>query len=354
MPTMARMDWSMRTRPIRRATCALAVVGISATLAVTTSTSAAAVDGPIPDDGLPPVVIDAPPVVSERTEILEAGVSGMVAGSIDTFPQIDAQVLAFAEHDGVIYVGGKFTRVDFRAGGSADQPYLAAFDLESGSWIDSFRPALDGAVWDLKMLPDGRLVVGGQFTNVNGAPSTEALAFIDPVSGQVTGDQLGIRLTGSSNRSLVRTFDIEGDFLYLAGNFTRVTDTTGQERSTGQIARMRLSNGRVDGAFLPDVGGIVFDVDAHLDRVYIAGNFLYVNDVFSSGLGIVFASNGELVPDLEPWVRVDSNVNRNYQQAVMAFDDEVWQTGSQHNRQVYRWDDYSLIRSWISDPWGDG
>lgn len=323
--------------------------------AFSSASDVAAVDGPIPDEGLPPVVIDAPAVVSERTEILEAGVTGMVSGSIDTFPQVDAQVLAFAEHNDRIYVGGKFTDVRFRAGGSADQPFLAAFDRETGAWIDTFRPDLNGAVWDLKMLDDGRLAVGGQFTNVNGETDTNAFAFLDPDTGAVApGPRVRLRLTGSSNRTLVRAFDVDGDFLYLSGNFTRITGSDGTERRAGQIARIRISDGRVDGSFLPNVGGIVFDVDAHNDRVYIAGNFLYVNDVFTPGLGIVFASNGQLVPGLEQWVRTSSDVDRNYQQAVLAFDDEVWQTGSQHNRQVYRWTDHRLIRSWVSDPWGDG
>ena len=43
-----------------------------------------------------------------------------------------------------------------------------------------------------------------------------------------------------------------------------------------------------------------------------------------------------------------------YQQAILAVGNEVWQGGSQHNRQVYRKSDYQLIRSWISHPYGDG
>ncbi|MEM1334829.1 MAG: hypothetical protein AAGG08_15375, partial [Actinomycetota bacterium] len=71
-------------------------------------------------------------------------------------------------------------------------------------------------------------------------------------------------------------------------------------------------------------------------------------------LGVVNAANGELVPGLEPWLRVDTRVQFNYLQAVMALDDEVWQVGSQHVRQVYRADDHRLIRNWISQPRGDG
>src|SRR6056297_2018369 len=216
----------------------------------------------IPDDGLPPVVIAGSPVVSERTEVLEAGVAGLWPTANDSFPREQIHVLAFAELNDVIYVGGKFTRVEFAAGGSVDQSFLAAFDRDTGAWIDSFRPTLDGPVWDMKLLPDGRLAIGGQFTSVNGEPDTAAIAFIDPVTGAVDADRLGIRLTGSDRRPLVRAMDVEGDFLYLAGNFTRLTGTSGVERQLIQIGRVRLSTGDVDTNFVPGPDGIVFDVDA--------------------------------------------------------------------------------------------
>jgi len=57
------------------------------------------------------------------------------------------------------------------------QPAAAvmAFDRNTGAWISSFDPDLDGTVWDLKVV-GGRLIVAGQFTNVNGEGLTAGLA----------------------------------------------------------------------------------------------------------------------------------------------------------------------------------
>ncbi|MFN3255018.1 MAG: fibronectin type III domain-containing protein [Ilumatobacter sp.] len=341
-----------RSSRVRRFVAGFAVVAVGVPLVgLSVDSVAAQADPVIPDDGLGPIVIAAPPQVSERTEILEAGVTGLVSPLIDSFPNEQVQVFAFAEVGDVMYVGGKFLEVVTAAGATHDQPFLAAFDRNSGAWIDTFRPDLDGAVWDLKLLADGRLAVAGQFTNVNGAADTAAIAFIDPATGAVDAERVGIRLTGSTRRALVRAMDIDNGFLYLGGNFTRLTGSDGIERSTGQIARLRLSDGRVDGAFLPNVGGVVFDVDADGDRVYIVGNFQLVNGVFNPGLGVVSADNGSLVPNLQPFVRTNP---RSYQQAILSRGDEVWQVGSEHNRQAYRTSDYQLIRSWVSEPFGDG
>ncbi|MFK7917777.1 MAG: fibronectin type III domain-containing protein [Ilumatobacter sp.] len=312
----------------------------------------------IPDEGLPASTIAASALVSERTEILEAGVVGYNYAN-DSFPNTNIRVTSFAEIGTTMYVGGKFTQVEIAATGERfDQPFLAAFDRTSGAWIDSFTPTLDGNVWDLKATADGRLVVAGQFTNINGASGTNAVAMLDATTGDVDPTwRANLVLTGSSQRALARTLDIEGDFLYIGGNFTRITDTAGVTRNAGQLARTRISNGVVDGAFLPNINGIVFDVDATPDRVYAAGNFLYVNDVFSVGLATLQPSDGQFVPGLQPYVRTYiRNTANSFQQGVLALDDsdEVWLVGAQHARQVYEESDFSMIRSWVSDPWGDG
>lgn len=297
-----------------------------------------------------------PKLVSNQTEVLQAGVVG-VNEENDTFTQTDISVAAFAEIDDTMYIGGKFTKVEIAATGQRiDQPYLAAFDRSTGAWIDSFRPTLDGNVWDLKATDDGRLLVGGQFSTVNGEPNTTGVAMLDASTGAVDPDwRVNLTLTGSTRWPLARTLDIDNGMVYIGGNFTRIVGSDGIIARVGQIARVELSSGDVDRAFRPNFDGIVFDVDAFAGRVYVAGNFLNVNETWSIGLGVVHSANGALVSGLEPWVRTSvDTTTRSYQQAVLALDDQIWQVGSEHNRQVYRPSDYSLIRSWISFPHGDG
>ncbi len=330
-----------------------ATVAVSALVMITPATTQAA--DPIPDDGLPAQTIASSPVVSTRTEVLQAGVVG-VNKVEDGFPQTDISVAAFAEIGNVMYVGGKFTQVEIAAGLQRfDQRFLAAFDRTTGAWIDTFRPTINGNVWDLKATDDGRLIVGGQFTNVNGIANTAGVAMLDATTGAVDPTwRANLTLTGSSRWPLARTLDIEGNQLYIGGNFTRIAGPDGIDRSVGQIARVDVNTGNVDGSFRPQFDGILFDIDATSERVYVAGNFLYVNDVFSIGIGVLDTA-GTLVPNLQPWVRTSiSNTTRSYQQAIMEVGDQVWQVGSEHNRQAYRKSDYGLIRSWVSNPYGDG
>lgn len=332
----------------------MCAVALTSTMALSGAPAAAA--DPIPDTGLPAQPVAASPVVSERTEILAAGVVGENSNN-DSFPNTNIRVAAIAEYDGMIFVGGKFTQVEIASTRQRfDQPFLAAFDRETGAWIDTFRPTLDGNVWDLKVTDDGRLIVAGQFTNVNGEANTRGVAAIDPVSGAVVANwRVNLTLTGSTQRPIARALDIEGDFLYIGGNFTRITGTNGDTKNTGRIARVNLATGNADGAFLPNVDGIVFDVDATPDRVYVVGNFFYANGVWSIGMAPFSPNNGQLITGLQPWVRTyTQNVFNSYQQAILSLGDEVWQTGSQHNTQAYRTSDYQLLRSYVTHPWGDG
>ena len=340
------MRWSTSAR-------AAVALGVVATAIIVTGGADAA--NPIPDEGLPSVPFAALPIVSERTEVLAAGVTGINTAN-DSFPSTNIRVTSFAEIGSTMYVGGKFKQVFVPATGIRhEQPFVAAFDRNTGAWISSFRPTLDGNVWDLHATADGRLIVAGQFTNVNGVANTRGVAMLDPSTGAVDPSwRVSLTLTGSSARPIARTIDIEGDKLYIGGNFTRIRGTDGNTRNAGRIARATLSTGIVDGTFLPDVDGIVFDIDATPDRVYVVGNFFYVDGVWSIGMAALEPADAKRVPGLKPWVRTAVDTpTASYQQAILAIGDEVWQGGSQHNRQVYRKSDYQLVRSWVSHPWGD-
>ncbi len=340
----------------RRGTARLGAVAIAAASLVLTPSNFAGAADPIPDDGLPAIPVVADPLVSERTEPLLYGVTGINENN-DSFPNTNIRVTSFAEIGDTMYVGGKFTQVENgTTGARVTQRYLAAFDRNTGDWISSFRPTLNGNVWDLKATDDGKLLVAGQFSNVNGDADTAALAMLDPITGDVDPNwRVGIGLTGSSDRALVRTLDIQDNLIYFGGNFTRVTGPDGNTKNAGRIARVRLDTANADGAFLPNVDGIVFDIDATDDRVYIVGNFFYINDVWSIGMGAVQPANGNLVPGLLPHVRTfTENTLNSYQQAILSLGDEIWMTGAQHLTQVYRKSDYGLLRGFVSDPWGDG
>ncbi|MFK7919097.1 MAG: hypothetical protein AB8G14_13555, partial [Ilumatobacter sp.] len=240
-----------QTRRTGRLALLLGLIGGHLALTGATAITVNAADA-IPDEGLPEVLVEAEAIVSERTEPLAAGVTG-VSKVNDGFPQMDTEVLAIAEHDGIMYIGGKFTQVEIAATGERfDQPFLAAFERETGEWISSFTPTIDGNVWDLKVTDDGQLIVAGQFRNVDGAANTAGVAMIDLATGQVNPNwSVNLVVTGTTRWALGRTLDIEGDLLYIGGNFTRITGTDGITSSVGQAARVQLSTGIVDRSFRP-------------------------------------------------------------------------------------------------------
>src|SRR6478735_2372945 len=138
-------------------------------------------------------------------------------------PTVYFYVKTFAQIGNTIYVGGKFRQVQHGQGGPTfTQSYLAAFDKDTGEWMPSFNPVIDGPVWKVKASPDGtKLFVGGEFTNVNGVANTSGLAALDPTTGAPARNWMATTSWPSGSND-VRAMDIDNGWLYIAGSFTRV------------------------------------------------------------------------------------------------------------------------------------
>jgi hypothetical protein len=246
--------------------------------------------------------------------------------------------------------------VQHGAGGQQfPQSYLAAFDRDTGEWISSFTPKLDGTVWDLVGTPDGKLIVAGQFTNINGVPNTSALAELDPVSGAViTTWQASLALgVSDTDRPMARALDIEGNFLYVGGNFARITGTNGVTVSVARFARVALADGAVDLSFRPDIeGGQVVDLDATPTRLYLAGWFTSYDGTPVEKIAVVDLSTKQLVPGLAAWTPTVTN-GRDYQQVIQEHGQNVFQGGSEHDFQIHDRDTYNLVQQYIPTPGGD-
>ena len=119
-------------------------------------------------------------------------------------------VNAFAEANGVVYVGGKFENVQPWAGApKTRQPYLAAFDVNTGGWISSFRPQLDGPVYSMTVTSDGsKVIVGGEFTGGLIAYSTTTRA----VEGS-----WATKVSWGAGTAGVYDMDLRGNDLYIGG-----------------------------------------------------------------------------------------------------------------------------------------
>ena len=306
---------------------------------------------PIPDAGLDAVTVA--PGLDDRPAEIAGGVRGVLKTG-DSEPQLDTPVLAITTIGDRVYVGGKFAQVrDAASGDLVDHRSLAAFDRITGAWISDFRPQLDGAVWDLDAA-GGRLIVAGQFTNIDGAPDTSGLAALDPVTGAVDPTwSASLTVAGTTQRPIARTIDVEGSWIYVGGNFTRIAGPT-RSLPVGRLARVSVGNGDPDTAFRPNVDGVPYDVDAANGKVQFVGYLRGVNGVARQGVGTLNAADGSIVDGLAEPLWTTANTSRRYQQAVLTVGSEVWQGGSEHNVHVYRESDYGLLKAFVThDRGGD-
>lgn len=198
------------------------------------------------------------------------------ANPADNIPHAqDGDTKAFAEIGGTVYVGGSFTSV--KAAGDASwtaRDYLFAYDRSTGALKADFTPVLDGAVHALAASPDGKLIVGGAFKNVNGV-SRKNLVELDPTTGATVTSW-----AGRSDGGLVRRTIVVGNHLYIAGAFHWVNGT-----QHSLLARLNASTGAIDPSFQIDasvprasselVWGLAVSPD---NKTLVAvGNFTQVN-----------------------------------------------------------------------------
>lgn len=124
-------------------------------------------------------------------------------------------ILALAQGlDGRIYVGGDYTDI---GGSGAD--FLAIYDPVAGTWaIAQSATALNGIVRALAVLPNGQILVGGDFTNAGGVANADFLAIYDPVANTYSA----VGGIAGANAS-VRAFAVlnNGTF-YVGGTFTDI------------------------------------------------------------------------------------------------------------------------------------
>ncbi|MBV9821833.1 MAG: hypothetical protein JO144_06270, partial [Actinobacteria bacterium] len=290
----------------------------------------------IPAAGLPASTV-RPVMSSETSQTTPWGVTGIL-GAVS---ELNMEVESFAQIGNVMYVGGGFQNVQKGAnpgpGESIAQPWLAGFDVNTGEWLSSFRPNLNGKVWDLQATPDGKLVVGGEFTMVNGV-ADNAITEVDPITGATVptwNASVDYVTTELNTPAQVRGIDYQDGWIYIGGRFNRVTGGTPVKGpvTVGRAARLRVSDGQPDGTWKPNFDGSIIELDASAqgDRVYFSGYFNNVNGTPSANVGIVSTAAGApLVSGLGSFVPSTGSGTATYQQAIKEDGNMVWEGGAEH------------------------
>jgi len=221
------------------------------------------------------------------------------ANPVDYTPQVqNGSVRAFTQIGNTIYAGGSFTGIK-AAGATAWTPTnnLVAYDAGTGALKTGFKPVLDNAVQALAISPDGKLIVGGNFTKVNGV-ARKNLVEIDPATGAtITG------WAGQADGGVVRRTVVQGNYLYLSGGFHYVNGT-----AHNLLARLNATTGAIDSAFKVDASvarstpnsvELVWSIAVSPDgkTLMATGNFTKVNGLARNQVVMIDVSGTPTVAD---------------------------------------------------------
>ena len=272
--------------------------GLLFALILTIATAGATVTPPPPAAAIvQPDTVDLENLnmVPERTW----GVSGQTPEETQT-PSLDNLVWDFAQIGNRMFVGGAFLNVqENRDATPIVQSYVAAFDIDTGDWISSWTPQIDRAVYSLDVHPNGSLLVGGEFETVNGQPR-EGLVALDPLTGTIDASfPASVERPWATLRAVVRDMQVDGDQIYIAGNFSHVNGQFGERTRVFKTARFS-SAGKIDTTWKPEVTGSAIwgiDTEPSLGEVTFAGFFTAVNGEPNTGnFHTVDSATGATVP----------------------------------------------------------
>ncbi len=260
-----------------------------------------------------------------------------VVGVGQTVEAPQPQVWDFEQIGDRLYVAGTFTGVTSGpAAPVVPQAYLAAFDIDSGVFIDSFRPVINRTVYALETAPNGNLLVGGEFSRVNGE-TRNALVALNPTTGAIDpGFDSGIGMINSQETRRVRELVVDGLDVYVVGRFNQIyVNAPGSPYFVWSAVRLRADSGLLDPTWVPQVNGGVWDIaiDHERDRVHLAGYFGSVAATPGTGyLATVQRSNAALVPGLVPFALNDPSEIWTHTVAVSG--DRIYVGGADHVIQV--------------------
>jgi len=261
-------------------------------------------------------------------------------------------VFDFAEIGDRIYVAGSFTGVQRNGFDPASQvqpqAYLAAFDRDSGAWIPSFSPELNGTVYSLDVAPNGRLLAGGEFTRVNGR-ERNALVMLNQNDGATIasfGAQIESWWNGGK-AALVREIEVLEGRLYVVGNFDHVAIGGGSYR-VWSSTRLDPNSGALDAQWLPKLHFGAWDVDTDPARgkVVLSGDFDDID--FQPGtksFATVSDVDGSVIPLVTPFERNQEwQTSQSYQPGVAFSRGRYWVAGAQHSIAMLNVNNHSRVQ----------
>ncbi len=232
-----------------------------------------------------------------RNYIARLNGDGSLDTSFDPGSGMNNAVLPLAlQSNGKLVVGGAFTAVN-----GTPRNYIARLNGD-GSLDTSFDPGsgMNFGVRDIALQPDGKPVVGGAFTAVNGTTRNRIARL------NADGSLDASFNPGTGMDDYIEALALQSDGKpFVGGNFTTVNGT-----SRNRIARLN-SDGSLDTSFNPGSGmdSTVFALTLQPDgKPLVGGSFTTVNGTSRNRIARL-NSDGSLDTSFNPGLGMDDAVN---------------------------------------------
>ncbi|HXF43685.1 MAG TPA: delta-60 repeat domain-containing protein, partial [Pyrinomonadaceae bacterium] len=200
------------------------------------------------------------PIQLTRNRIARLNTDGSVDTSFD--PDANSDVYAIAlQPDGKILVAGAFNTI-----GGVSNKYIAR--LDSNGFLDPAfsNPNPNGVIFAIAFQPDGKIVIGGQFSQI-GSPVQQSRLNIARLN---TSGSLDSGFDPKAD-NFVYALAIQPDGkILVGGTFTNIGNPTQQPRN--YIARLN-SNGSVESGFAPSASNFVNTLALQSDGKILVGGF---------------------------------------------------------------------------------
>ncbi|WP_257183081.1 fibrinogen-like YCDxxxxGGGW domain-containing protein [Corynebacterium cystitidis] len=303
----------------------------------------------VPDAGTE--AIEQRALVSNFAAPTDWGVTGNLTGRT---AEGNSQGQAFAQIGDTIYVGGNFTAATQRSTRTnVPRTALAAFDKNTGELRHEFNVQFDNQVKALLAMPNGKLLVGGEFTTVNGQPRVGTV-LLDPVTGAVD-ESWSLEVTSRLSNGIisVRSFALTDEHVYIGGAFTHLQDANRSWVYARSAARVSHA-GTPDRDWNPEFNGSVIDIDTSADgqRFYAGGYFTESNKNTAHKAAILSTAPGAAPVDPNWRFTGSARNSNNFQQAVQETGGLLFFGGSQHSLFGYDTDTLELRSGSITKRYG--